>query len=93
MLENKKKKNKKVGIISALSSIVIEGIKTLFSEILKKKEKETEIQLLTNLKKNLAHWIINWAIKHFSGDERFIINWAINKTLKKISILPMEDLL
>ena len=36
------------------SIIVIEGIKTVFfSQILKRKE--TQIQLLTNLKKNLAH--------------------------------------
>ena len=44
---------KKNGIISVLSSIVIEGIrKPLFFLQIKKK---TQIQLLTNLKKNLTY--------------------------------------
>ena len=43
--------------IKTFSSIVIEGIKTLFFSEIKKKNKQTntQIQLLTNLKRNLAH--------------------------------------
>ena len=47
-------KVKKVGIISDFSNIVIEGIKTVFF-FTNFKKKKTQIQLLTNLKKNLAH--------------------------------------
>ena len=42
-----------VGIISIFSSIVIEGTWTVFHKF--QKEEKAQIQLLTNLKKNLAH--------------------------------------
>ena len=44
--------------IKTFSSIVIEGIKTLFFSEVKKQQQQqqkTQIQLLTNLKRNLAH--------------------------------------
>ena len=73
-------KVKKLGIISVLSSIVIEGFRTLFfSQILKRKKHKSNFKQTFKKVRTLKNQL---STKNVPGGGRFIINWATNKTLK-----------
>ena len=70
---------------SFTSSIVIEGIRTLFSQI--KKSNNNTNPTFNKPKKEFSTLNNQLSTKKFSEGGKFIINRVINKTLKNCNIL------